>query len=196
MTRDAFIPLPTHLGLLSFWVLGGLFLAPNDGRAATVLKGSTSKPVTQPIAAAGSIIHPLQLTQSKTLDFGKVSLKVATNAATIRIPAAAPSTPVLANAVIASPSTATPAIFTLTGEPRRAYTLTAPSSVLTAPGNHLVTSLTFWTQSGGSGSGTSVTGTLRATGTDTLRIGATLTLPKGVAHATYTATVPITVAYQ
>ena len=184
MTRDAFLPCPTRLGLIACWVLGAMSLAPTPGHAATVLKGSTSKPVTQPIAAAGSIIHPLQLTQSKTLDFGKVSLKVATNAATIRIPAIAPSTPVLANAVIASPSTATPAIFTLT----------APSSVLTAPGNHLVTGLTFWTQSGGSG--TSVTGTLSATGTDTLRIGATLTLPKGVAQATYTATVPITVAYQ
>ena len=194
MTRDAFLPCPTRLGLIACWVLGAMSLAPTPGHAATVLKGSTSKPVTQPIAAAGSIIHPLQLTQSKTLDFGKVSLKVATNAATIRIPAIAPSTPMLANAVIASPSTATPAIFTLTGEPRRAYTLTAPSSVLTAPGNHLVTGLTFWTQSGGSG--TSVTGTLSATGTDTLRIGATLTLPKGVAQATYTATVPITVAYQ
>ena len=154
----------------------------NSASASTAMTGS------------GAIIHPLQLTQTSGLSFGRMTLTSSQSAGTITIPAAAPSRPVTLNATANSAANASAAVFTLRGEAGRAYTLSTPAAVRSTPSGFPVTAITVWTKSAGNIAGGSAV--LNTSGTDTIRVGGTLAVPRGTAAQTYTARVPITVAYQ
>jgi hypothetical protein len=89
-----------------------------------------------------------------------------------------------------------PAVYSIKGEKSRAYTVSFPApSVESSPGGYRVSNFTLW--SANSGAITSGgTGHMNAMGTDTLRVGATMTVPAGVRPTDFSAVVPITILAQ
>lgn len=89
----------------------------------------------------------------------------------------------------------TPLVRTLRGQPGQSYRITVPSSALTLRGGLTVNNFTLY-----STTGRDVTNTRFAAldnrGTDTLQVGATLLMPFGTAAGTYTARIPVTLAYE
>ena len=89
-----------------------------------------------------------------------------------------------------------PAVYSIKGEKNRAYTVSFPSpSVVSSPGGYRVSNFTLWSANSGAITAGRV-GHLNAMGTDTLRVGATMTVPGGLDPAIITAVVPITILAQ
>jgi hypothetical protein len=89
-----------------------------------------------------------------------------------------------------------PAIYSIKGEKNHAYTVSFPSpSVASSPGGYHVSSFTLWSANSGPITSGGI-GHLSASGTDTLRVGATLTVPGGIGPTSFTAVVPITILAQ
>lgn len=146
-------------------------------------------------AASIAIIRPLSITQTAQLNFGRIQPQGNGNPGTATI-SAAPPTSRTSNGVTLLPGGAeTPAIRTLSGEPGRVYRVTIPASVPSIPEGHTINQFTLWSANLGLITSTKL-GQLDAAGTDTLRLGATISLPKGAKQITPSANVPITISYE
>jgi len=82
------------------------------------------------------------------------------------------------------------------GERNHAYTVSfASPAVTSSPGGYRVSNFTLWSANAGAITSGGI-GHLSATGSDTLRVGATMTVPAGVRPTEFTAVVPITIVAQ
>lgn len=153
--------------------------------------------VTRSANGSVTIFRPLSIGGTGGLNFGRLhnqgpNAPVGTVTVTSAPPAARSST---GPGVQLLPGTnPEPVIRNLTGEPSRAYHVGLPASVTATPDGLLVDQFTVWSQNSGNIS-VSRLGTLNAAGQDTVRVGATLTVPPGTGNNVFTANVPVTLTY-
>lgn len=137
-----------------------------------------------------TIIRPLTITKTSDLAFGRI-VRPRTGTGTVTL-ANTGNSVVAAAGAVALASTTSRAIFGVAGEGAQAVTTTIPGTVsLTSGANTLVVTLLpdF-------GSTVTLSGALAAAGTATLNVGGSFNLVDTQASGAYTATFPVTVAYQ
>lgn len=153
--------------------------------------------VTRSANGSVTIFRPLSVGGTGGLNFGRLHNQgpkgpIGTVTVTSAPPAARSST---GSGIQLLPGTSpAPVIRNLTGEPSRAYHVGLPASVTATPGGLLVNQFTVWSQNSGNIS-VSRLGQLNASGQDTVRVGATLTVPPGTGNNVFTANVPVTLTY-
>ena len=144
--------------------------------------------------ASASVIRPIAVTRVTDLSFGR--LQGTAQDGTVTLPARAPSKPV-ATAVTMVKGGTTESAFErqLSGEPGRLYRVTVPASTYTTTGRLLVNAFTLWTANRQDVSSTKMS-VFDKKGADTLRLGATLRVPKNTPLAQYDAQVAVTISYE
>jgi hypothetical protein len=154
-------------------------------------------PIVQKTAPASvTIIRQLSVTATAQMSFGKLQYSGNGPAnSPVVLSAAPPATRTSPDVQLIPNGGETPAIRTIGGEPGHIYRVTTPSSAISTPGGLTVSAFTLWTQNNGDITSSHL-GQLSASGADTLRIGATLTVPKGTKNDTYTANPTITISYE
>ena len=145
--------------------------------------------------ASVTVLRSITVTKTADLSFGRFQNQAGKSAGTVTITSAPPAS-VTSNGVILVPgnSNPSPAIFSIRGEPNRAYVASVPSGVTSTPGGFPLSAFTFWSQNSGTLAGGA--GHFSASGTDTLRVGGTVTVPAKTPINTYGAIVPVTISYQ
>jgi len=136
-------------------------------------------------AASATIITPIAISKTADMNFGNIAVSASSGGTVILAPAGTRTTTgnVSLPATTGSPAAAS---FTVTGQGSYTYAITLPTTAtLTDGASHTMTVGTFT-------SNPSSTGTL-SSGTQTLTVGATLTVAAGQAVATYTTSSPFTV---
>lgn len=153
------------------------------------------------VSAAGhatiTILRPTSTSLMAGMSFGRIrSAYARLRSGTVTIVSAPPSTLAFAGAERAGGSEPSPAVYSIKGDKNRAYTVSFPSSsVASLPGGYRVSNFTLWSANSGAITSGGI-GHLSAMGTDTLRVGATLTVPAGLRPTSITAVVPITILAQ
>lgn len=152
--------------------------------------------------ANATVVAPIAITAGATLEFGKVL----STAHTVTITPAGTRTDSITNTNVKG--TVRNATFAVTGEPSFTYAITLPPTLqidTLSPGT--ITTMrtdTFTVAQGTNGTvtgtvdpllGTGAVGTLSATGTADLNVGATLHVNAGQVAGSYTKTYSVTVAY-
>jgi hypothetical protein len=134
-------------------------------------------------SATVKINKAILLTKTTDMNFGDVYASDLA-AGTVVLSTADTATP---TGVLLGTTTPTSAAFTVSGANNKTYAITLPGSVTLSDGaTHTMTVDTFTSNPNG-------TGTLSATGGQTLKVGATLHVGQSQAEGTYTATAPFTV---
>jgi hypothetical protein len=159
--------------------------------AIVVLGFATSSfaQVSATATASGTIVSPIAITKTQDLNFGNVAVS-ATPGSVILAPDASRS--ITGGVTLPAVSgTVTAAHFDVTGTPSYTYAITLPSTSTTVSSgtdNMLVDDFTSFP---------ATTGTLDATGVQTVNVGATLNVDASQAPGTYTSAVPfeVTVNY-
>lgn len=171
--------------------LGGLL-----AMLASLLLSGAVAPAQTPSSGTGSgrleVIRPLRLAVNATLAFGRAA---GAQGGTVTVAAALPATRTSQGPTLATGDAVSPFVATVTGEPRRAYRISLPATVASSPGGYPVTAFTVTSRTSGTVT-QSRQAQLDANGSDTLLIGATLTLPRGTKPQAYGAQVPVTIAYE
>jgi hypothetical protein len=163
---------------------------------AAVLAGAAQAIPTQRAAEASvTILRPLSIAATAELSFGRLQPQGNDKGGTATISAAPPVTRTTSGVSALSGGGETPAIRGIVGEPGRAYRVTLPASVAAIQGAYPVTAFRLWSANRGDITATGLS-QLNSSGQDTLRIGATITFPKGSKQDIYTANVPITISYE
>ena len=140
-----------------------------------------------------TILRRLSISKTADLSFGRLHNQGPKGpTGTVTISAAPPTSRTGVNVQLTPNGGETPAIYSLSGEPNRAYRVSVPSSYPSTPGGLTVKSFTFWSTNSMTATGG---GHFSASGTDTVRIGATMTVPAGTKQDTFVAKVPVTVTY-
>ena len=152
-------------------------------------------PAQRSAGASVTILRPLAITNSANLSFGRVQPQGSDDGGSATVSAAPPIARTTVRASALSGGGETPAIRGIVGEPTLAYRITLPSMVSSNEGGYPVTAFRLWTANRGDITATGL-GQLSGTGQDTLRIGATITFPKGAKQDVFTANVPITISYE
>lgn len=167
----------TKISLLIAGFLTASTIVPNTAVAADATATATA-----------TIIKPIAISKDTDMNFGQVYSSA--TGGTVVLSTADNRTPT--DVTLGSASGVTAAVFTVTGEGTNTYTITLPSSdvILDDNASHTMTASSFTSDPSG-------TGTLAA-GTQTLRVGATLTVGANQASGTYTTDTPftVTVVYQ
>lgn len=149
-------------------------------------------------ASAGArtiILRPITVAATAELSFGRLVYSGSGLDGILILPAKPPSVRVAVRVNLLLNGGETPLIRSLTGEPNRIYRVGLPASVRTMSGDLLVSAFTLWSSTQGDVSQTRL-GAFDAQGSDTLRLGATLTVPKGTRQGIYAALVPVTISYE
>jgi len=141
-----------------------------------------------------TILRPLAITNSANLSFGRVQPQGSGDGGSATISPTPPVARTTDRAAGLPGGGETPAIRDIVGEPTRVYRVTLPSMVSSNQG-YPVTAFRLWTANRGDITATGL-GQLSGTGQDTLRIGATITFPKGAKQDVFTANVPVTISYE
>jgi hypothetical protein len=157
--------------------------------------GGQAVPAQRAASASITILRPLAITAIADLSFGRLQPQGNGNSNTATVSAAPPITRTTNGVSALSGGGETPAIRGIVGEPTRAYRITLPSMVSSSQGGYPVTAFKLWTANRGDITATGLS-QLSSTGQDTLRIGATITFPKGAKQDIFTANVPITISYE
>jgi hypothetical protein len=153
------------------------------------IAASTFAQVTATASATGTIVTPIAISKTQDLNFGNVAVS-ATGGNVILAPAGSRS--VTGGVTLpAVAGTVTEARFTITGVANYTYSITLPTTdqyVFKGTDQMTVSAFT---------SNPSTTGTLDGTGSQTLKVGATLQVNANQAAGTYTTTTPfqVTVNY-
>jgi hypothetical protein len=145
--------------------------------------------------ASVTLLAPIQLAAVNTLSFGEV-IELSANQGTVAI-AAATGQATYSSSLGTGPSpTSTPQAgsFTVTGSGNATYTVTLPSSATLTSTTNSGNTMSVGTFTDAVSSGT--LGTLPAGGTQTLLVGATLTVPASQPGGIYNGTYQVTVQYQ
>lgn len=176
------------------WIAGlvAIAVAVNVAAAATAIHHVSSAG-----HAAITIIRPTSTSLMSGLSFGRLTTDGArASGGTVTIASAPPTALAFADVERAGGGAPSPAIYRIKGEKSRAYTVTfASSTVASTPGSYRVSNFTLWSENSGAITSGGI-GHLNAMGTDTLRVGATLTVPSGLRPTNITAVVPITILAQ
>jgi len=145
--------------------------------------------------SSATIFKPMTIATVAQMSFGKLQYNANSGpaVATVVLSAAAPVTRTSADVQLLPNGGETPAIRTITGEPGRAYRVTV-SPTTSSSGGLTVNDFRIW--SANSGDITARSGMLSASGTDTIRVGATLSVPRGTKNDIYTALPTINIAYE
>jgi hypothetical protein len=162
---------------------------------AIVLAAHAQTQRTGSAAATVTVFKPLVIQSSAQMSFGKLQYN-ASSGPTIASVILSSSPPVTrtSNGVQLLPNGGeTPAIRIITGEPGRPYRI-AVANTMASPGGLQVASYTLWSQNSGNVTA-SKTAVLNAQGVDTIRIGATLSVPQKTKNDTFTATPAVTITY-
>jgi len=147
--------------------------------------------------ATARIIRPLSVSSTASMSFGKLQYNPSSGPAVspVVLSAAAPVTRTSANVQLLPGGSETPAIRVITGQPGAIYRVTTPAAAASTPGGLTVNTFTIWSASRGDITASHV-GQLNSSGTDTVRVGASLQVPQKTKNDTYTANVPITISYE
>jgi Domain of unknown function (DUF4402) len=141
-------------------------------------------------AANAQVITPISIAKDTDMEFGKIAVGATGGTVVLGTDnSATPSGSISRPAQSAGNPAAAAAAFTVTGEGSYTYSITLPSSPVTLTGSvsGTMTLDTFVSNPSG-------TGTL-SSGTQSLKVGATLTAGNNQASGTYTGTFSVTVAY-
>lgn len=152
-------------------------------------------PATAGASASGTVIRPISIRRAAELSFGRLAYAGRGQDGIVILPARPPSQRVAANVALLPNGGETAGVRHLVGEPNRAYRVTVPGFVMTNSGMLRVNQFTLWSSTRQDISASRL-GSFNANGTDTLRLGGTLAVPKGTRQGIYDATVPVTIAYE
>jgi hypothetical protein len=147
------------------------------------------------IAGTATIIRTMSVSTTAQMSFGRLQYNGAGPATSnVVLGSAPPTARAAAHAQLLPNGGETPAIRVITGEPGRIYRVTPPASATATPGGLTVTAFTLWSANSGDITASRL-GQLNAQGKDTIRIGASLIVPKGTKNDTFTANTPVTITY-
>jgi hypothetical protein len=171
-------------------VFAGLFassaiLAQHTGAQSANAQASTSV----------TILRPITVTAVSELSFGRLQYSGNGLDGYVILPAIPPPTRSAIRVILLPNGGERAFVRTLHGEPGRLYRVSLPESVLTTSGRLLVNEFTLWTQNQQSITATRL-GTFGVNGSDTLRVGGKLTIPKGTRQGIYEVKVPVTISYE
>ena len=130
-------------------------------------------------SASATIVTPISIAKTADLDFGNVAVNASQNGSVVLAPAGTRT----ATGGVTLPATAgapAAASFTVSGEASYTYAITLPSAPITLADNNSNSM-----SAGAFTSSPSATGTLSASGSQTLTVGATLEVTAGQAAGTY-----------
>lgn len=156
---------------------------------------AVTKTASQSGSASISLIRPLSIVQAAQLNFGRLQPQGNGSPGTATVAAPPPTTRASNGVSLLSGGAETPLIRTISGEPGRAYRITLPAAVISSPGGYAVDTFTIWSANRGIITTTKL-GQLDATGKDTIRVGATISLPKGAKQIEPGAAVAIMISYE
>lgn len=160
---------------------------------AFIMLGSAAASHAQSTASATStatIVTPITITKTVDMNFGNVAVS-ASSPGTVVLDPAGSRTPSGGVTLPAVTGTVAAASFDVAGQANYTYTITLPA------GTHTITSGVNSMNVDTFTSSPSTTGTLSASGTETLTVGATLNVSAGQASGTYVSGTPfdVTVNY-
>jgi hypothetical protein len=162
---------------------------------AAALMATAAYAAQRTVAGTATIIRTMSVSTTAQMSFGKLQYNGNGPATSnVVLGSAPPTTRTSANVQLLPNGGETPAIRVITGEPGRIYRVTPPVSATATPGGLTVTAFTLWSANSGNITASRL-GQLNAQGTDTIRIGASLVVPKGVKNDTFTANAPVTITY-
>lgn len=140
--------------------------------------------------ASATILTPIEITNASDMNFGNMAVN-ATPGTVVLTPAGTRTPSGGVTFLAANPGTVTAASFTVTGLANATYSITLPSGSTTISNGTDDMTVDTWT------SDPTPTGTLDGTGTQTLNVGATLTVPGSASSGVYLSSTPfeVTVNY-
>ncbi|MGR4865111.1 DUF4402 domain-containing protein [Caulobacter sp. LARHSG274] len=163
--------------------------------AAATLMATAAYAAERTVAGTATIIRTMSVSTTAQMSFGRLQYNGAGPAtASVVVRAAPPMARGSTDVQLLPNGGETPAIRVITGEPGRIYRVTPPGSATAAPGGLTVTGFTLWSANSGDITASRL-GQLDAQGKDTIRIGASLMVPKGTKNDTFTANTPVTITY-
>jgi hypothetical protein len=149
------------------------------------LSASLIAQVSATSSASATIVTPITLAKTADLNFGNVA--VSSTAGTVVLTAAGTRSSTGGVTLPATTGTVTSASFTVTGAPNYTFAITLPSTATTITSGANSMTVNSFT------SNPSPTGTLNGSGTQTLKVGATLNVSASQAAGAYTSVTPFTV---
>jgi hypothetical protein len=163
--------------------------------SAAALMATAAYAAQRTVAGTATIIRTMSVSMIAQMSFGRLQYNGAGPAtSTVVLSSAPPTTRTATDVQLLPGGDETPAIRVITGEPGRIYRVTPLVSATATPGGLTVTAFTLWSANSGNITASRL-GQLNAQGTDTVRIGASLVVPKGTRNATFTANAPVTITY-
>ena len=150
----------------------------------------SSAQVTATATASSTIVTPIGITKTVDMNFGNVAIN-STTAGTVVLAPAGTRTSTGGVTLPATAGTVTAAEFTVSGVNNYTFSITLPSTSHEIKSGSNTMSVTGFTST------PTPTGTLSATGSATVKVGATLNVSAGQAAGTYTSVTPfeVTVNY-
>ena len=143
-------------------------------------------------SASATIITPISIAKTVDMNFGNIAVSASTSGTVVLATSGSRTTAGAGGVTLPSTTgTVAAAEFTVSGEASYTYAITLPANAtLTDGGSHTMAVSSFT-------SNPSSTGTLSSGGSQTLTVGATLTVSAGQAAGSYTnaTAVPVTVNY-
>ena len=162
---------------------------------------SFAAPTVRNVSATGhaaiTILRPTSTSLTTGLSFGRLRTNSErAGGGTVTIASSPPTALALSGVERIGGGQPSPAVYNIKGEKSRAYTVSFPSPVVaSSPGGFRISKFTLWSANSGTITSGGI-GHLNVMGTDTLRVGATMTVPGGIRPANFTAVVPITMLAQ
>ena len=137
--------------------------------------------------ATATIVTPISITKDVDMNFGNVAVQSANNGTVVLAPAGTRTTTGGVTLPVIS-GTTTAASFTVNGQGNYTYSVTLPSSAVTLSdgASHTMTATAFTSNPSG-------TGGVLASGTQNLKVGATLNVAAAQTPGTYVSTAPFNV---
>ncbi len=166
-------------------ILNAAFVAALFGTA-----GDAAAQASATASATARIVTPIAISKTTDMNFGNVAVN-ATTAGTVILDTASARTATGGVTLPAVTGTVAAAVFNVSGEPSYTYAITLPSSALTISSTVSGTTSTMTVTA--FNSFPSLTGTLSGSGSQTLKVGATLNVAAAQAAGTYTSGSPFTV---
>ena len=176
-------------------VLIAVCSVPGTSIVAQASPDGRTRPPSSAATARAVILRPITVAAAAELSFGKLTYAGNGQVGTVILPARSPSSRVASRVSLLPKGGETPLLRSVTGEPGRIYRVAVPGSVRTSSGGLLVNAFTLWSGTQGDISKTRL-GAFNGKGSDSLRLGATLTVPKGTRQGIYAALVPVTISYE